>query len=166
MILLSFSASILLSSVEQFALRLIPGAEDIVGLFTLFRVVPGLVLFGALYLLFFSLTPSRYRKSGCKKWPGPAFVAAWWVATTSMLPVALSSLGGYDLTYGSLAGVIIALIFFFMIGLGVTIGAQLNAALAETPEPTPHEVAKEAAKEEVAEKIGEPLDDDAKGEVK
>ena len=46
-------------------------------------------------------------------------------------------LGSYDLTYGSLASVIIALIFFFVIGLGVVIGAELNAALAETPEPTP-----------------------------
>ena len=66
----------------------------------------------------------------------------------------LSSLGGYDLTYGSLAGVIIALFFFFMIGLGVTIGAQLNAALAETPEPTVQDV-REAKAEEIAEHAGE-----------
>ena len=49
-------------------------------------------------------------------------------------PLVLSSLGGYDLTYGSLAGVIIGLTFFFIVGLGVVIGAELNAALAEAPE--------------------------------
>ena len=43
----------------------------------------------------------------------------------------LGLLGGYSLTYGSLAGVMIALIFFFVVGLGVVIGAELNAALAE-----------------------------------
>ena len=32
------------------------------------------------------------------------------------------------------AGVMIALIFFFVVGLGVVVGAELNAALAETPE--------------------------------
>ena len=37
-------------------------------------------------------------------------------------------------TYGSLAGVMITLIFFFLVGLGVVIGAELNAALAEFPE--------------------------------
>ena len=58
----------------------------------------------------------------------------WWLATTALLPVVLRNLGSYDLTYGSLAGVMIALIFFFIIGLGVVIGAELNAALAETPE--------------------------------
>ena len=46
----------------------------------------------------------------------------------------------YDLTYGSLAGVIISLIFFFIVGLGVVIGAELNAALAETPAPTEEDV--------------------------
>src|SRR5205823_1643878 len=43
-----------------------------------------------------------------------------------------NTLGGYSLTYGSLAGVMISLIFFFAVGLGVVIGAELNAALAES----------------------------------
>jgi membrane protein len=85
--------------------------------------------------LFLSLTPRRYRKAKCLKWPGPAVITIWWLATTWLLPVTLTSLGGYDLTYGSLAGVMIALIFFFMIGLGLVIGAHLNAALAEVPDP-------------------------------
>nr|WP_233222340.1 YihY/virulence factor BrkB family protein [Sphingomonas deserti] len=139
MMLISFSASILLSSITQFISRVIPRAEDVIGLLTLFRIVPGLILFGSIYLIFVSLTPRRYRKMKCKKWPGALFVTLWWLATTALLPVALSSLGGYDLTYGSLAGVIIALFFFFVIGLGVVIGAQLNAALAEPPEPSVEE---------------------------
>jgi len=132
--MLSFALSIVLSGIQSFVTGLIPGAGDLVGLLGLFRVIPGLVLFGSLYLLFYTLTPGRYRNSRCRKWPGPAFVTIWWMATTALLPAALSSLGGYDMTYGSLAGVIIALLFFFVIGLGVVIGAELNAALAETPE--------------------------------
>ncbi len=58
----------------------------------------------------------------------------WWYGTTLLLPPTLSLLGGYDRTYGSLAGVMITLIFFFLVGLGVVIGAELNAALAEFPE--------------------------------
>ena len=57
-------------------------------------------------------------------------VTAWWLATVELLP-GTQLLGGYDLTYGSLAGVMIALMFFFVIGLGVVTGAELNAALAE-----------------------------------
>ena len=55
----------------------------------------------------------------------------WWLATAELLPAALGLLGGYEITYGSLAGVMIALIFFFIIGLGVVTGAELNAALAD-----------------------------------
>ena len=140
MAMIAFSASILLSGLQQFLENLIPGADDLVGVLTLLRVVPVLVLFGSLYLLFYSLTPKRYRGMRCRKWPGAAFVALWWAATTALLPVALSNLGGYDRTYGSLAGVIISLFFFFIIGLGLVIGAELNAALAETPQPTKDDV--------------------------
>jgi membrane protein len=91
------------------------------------------MLYGSFYLIFLSLTPKRYRHPKCRIWPGPALVTAWWIATTALLPVLLASFGSYDLTYGSLAGVMTALIFFFVIGLGLVIGAHLNAALAETP---------------------------------
>lgn len=148
LMLVSFSASILLSSVEQFIRSAFPYANDILGLLALLRIVPGLVLFGSVYLIFVSLTPRRYRRMKCRKWPGALVVTLWWLGTTALMPVVLSRLGSYDLTYGSLAGVIIALIFFFVIGLGVVIGAQLNAALAEPPEPTVKELAE--AKQEVA----------------
>jgi membrane protein len=155
LMLMSFSASILLSSVEQFIRTALPFAEDVLGLIALFRIIPALVLFGSIYLIFLSLTPRRYRRMKCLKWPGALVVTLWWLATTALLPVVLSSLGGYDLTYGSLAGVMIALIFFFIIGLGVVIGAQLNAALAEPPEPTVKEAQLEVAAEEAAEKVEE-----------
>lgn len=151
--MIAFSASILLSGVQQFIVTRIPGADDLVSLLTLLRAAPALMLFGSLYLLFYVLTPKRYRLARCRKWPGAAFVALWWVSTTALLPVALSSLVSYDLTYGSLAGVILALFFFFIIGLGLVIGAELNAALAETPTPTQEDVAavvqEEAAEEAV-----------------
>ena len=150
MAMTAFTLSIMLSSVEQFITNLIPGADDFVGTITLLRIVPALMLFGSLYMLFYWLTPKRYRGASCRKWPGPLFVTSWWIATTALLPVALSSLGSYDLTYGSLAGVIIALFFFFIIGFGLVIGAELNAALAETPTPT-HEDMVEAVKEAEAE---------------
>lgn len=154
LILITFALSVVFSSVQEFVLEALPDSDEITTIFSVLRFAPALIMFGSLYLLFVSLTPKRYRKKDCLKWPGPALVTIWWLGTTAALPVVLSSLGGYDLTYGSLAGVIIALFFFFMIGLGVTIGAQLNAALAETPEPTVQDV-REAKAEEIAEHAGQ-----------
>ena len=132
--LIAFAVSVFLSGIQKFIIEVFPGADDIISLFTFLRIVPGLMLFGSLYLIFLTLTPRRYRRLKCRKWPGAAFVAIWWIGTTALLPVLLTGLGSYDLTYGSLAGVMITLIFFFVIGLGLVIGAHLNAALAETPE--------------------------------
>ena len=140
--LLSFSLQFVLTGIEQFVDQLLPAQAERAADFGFYRLVPAAILFASLYMLFLSLTPGRYRKHTVK-WPGPLFVTVWWLATTALLPVVLSSLGGYDLTYGGLAGVMIALIFFFVIGLGVVFGAELNAALAEVPDHLVEETADE-----------------------
>ncbi len=132
--MMAFSFQVLLVGAEQFIDRVIPFASDTARIVSITRLAPAIALFGALYILFYTLTPTRYRRANCPKWPGPAFVTAWWMACTMALPWVIAGFGGYGLTYGSLAGVMVALIFFFLIGFGVVIGAELNAALAETPE--------------------------------
>ncbi len=130
----AFSFQVILTGVEQFVYRVFPFASEAQRLVWLGKLAPGIALFGALYMLFYSLTPHKYRKAKCAKWPGPLFVTLWWMLTTALLPGVLASLTSYDLTYGSLAGAMVALIFFFIVGLGMVIGAELNAALAEVPE--------------------------------
>lgn len=134
LVMAAFSFQVILTGVEQFIYRVIPWALDAQKIVAISRIAPALALFGALYILFYSLTPGPYRKAGCPKWPGAAFTASWWMLVTALLPHMLGMLGSYDLTYGSLAGVMIALIFFFLVGLGLVVGAELNAALAEAPE--------------------------------
>ncbi len=108
--------------------------ESWAGHLRLSSLLPMVVLFGALYLLFFTLTPPMYRRAPYPKWPGAALVTLWWGLVSLALPVLLRSLFQYDMTYGSLAGVMIALFFFWLVGLGMVTGAELNAALAVTPE--------------------------------
>ena len=98
------------------------------------RLLPTAGLFGSLYLLFYMLTPSAYRARRYPKWPGVLFITLWWLAVTSALPPILRNFFTYSLTYGSLAGIMVALFFFWLVGLGMVIGAELNAALAVTPE--------------------------------
>jgi membrane protein len=146
LVLISFLIQGVLAAAEQFIYRLLPFAEDAARWVGLSRLIPAAVMFGALYMLFYSVTPSRYRHSKARKWPGALFVALWWIGATTLLPVMLAQLGGYDLTYGSLAGVVVMLLFFYLIGLGFVFGAHLNAALAEPPEAA-HSAATETAPE-------------------
>ncbi len=132
--LISFLIQGVLIAAEQFVYRLLPWAQDVAGWIQIGRLIPGLVMYGALYMLFYFVTPPKYRYSKNPKWPGALFTAVWWIGMTAGLPLVLANLGGYDLTYGSLAGVVVMLLFFYLIGLGLVFGAHLNAALAEPPE--------------------------------
>ncbi|MFL6801461.1 MAG: YihY/virulence factor BrkB family protein, partial [Sphingomicrobium sp.] len=127
-----FAASVALSSLHHVLVQWFPFAEGVGSSLGVYRLVPAATLFFTFYVLFFALTPARYRGRDCRKWPGAVLVTVWWLATAEVLPWALGLLGGYSLTYGSLAGVMIALLFFFAVGLGVVMGAELNAALAES----------------------------------
>lgn len=131
LLMFAFAITIVLRSAQSMVEAWFPVAENVAVAMAYFRVVPALTLYGTVYVLFYALTPSRYRRPGCRKWPGALLITVWWLATVELLPASISLLGGYDLTYGSLAGVMIVLIFFFVIGLGVVMGAELNAALAE-----------------------------------
>lgn len=144
LMLAAFTAQLLLTGIANFLDRLVPGSDDIIGWIGWSRLAPLAALFAALYLVFYSLTPSKYRWSKCPKWPGAAFTTAWWAATSAVLPPLLALLGGYGRTYGSLAGFIVALFFFWLVGFGLVIGAHLNAALASTPHDSvrdPHQAA-------------------------
>jgi membrane protein len=132
LLMLAFAVSAFLALAHALIIKWFPFAQGVATTLGLSRLVPAVTLFCTFYALFFALTPSRYRRRGCRKWPGALFITAWWLATVEVLPSALSLFGGYSRTYGSLAGVMIALIFFFVVGLGVVIGAELNAALADT----------------------------------
>ena len=129
--MLSFLVQGVLIGAEQFIYRVVPQLQELTGWIGLSRLIPGVIMFGALYLMFYLCTPSKYRRTSSRKWPGALFTAAWWVSITALLPAVLGLLGGYGATYGSLAGVAVMLLFFWLVGVGFVFGAHLNAALAE-----------------------------------
>jgi membrane protein len=132
LLMIAFAASAALTLAHHMIIEWFPLAQGVAATLGLYRLVPAVTLFFTFYVLFFVLTPARYRRRSCRKWPGALFITAWWLGTVEVLPAALGLFGGYTRTYGSLAGVMISLIFFFVVGLGVVIGAELNAALAES----------------------------------
>ena len=133
-VMFAFSMQVIITGIDQFLHQILPFADQAIRIVAVTKLAPMAILCVALYYLYVSLTPSLYKDSCFPKLPGAIATALWWYGVTLLLPVTLSLLGGYDRTYGSLAGVMITLIFFFLVGLGVVIGAELNAALAEFPE--------------------------------
>ncbi|RME63610.1 MAG: YihY/virulence factor BrkB family protein [Alphaproteobacteria bacterium] len=85
-----------------------------------------LVMFAALYGTYFALSPRRIAPQF--RLPGAVLALCVWIATANGLSLYLEYFGRYDITYGSLGGVMIVLIFLYLIGMGFILGAELNAA--------------------------------------
>jgi len=134
LLLLCLIAQVMIGAVQEVIDAFIPRLSDVLGRLAWSRIVPATGLFASIYLLFYTLTPHAYRSRRYPKWPGAVLVTGWWVGVSILLPPLLRSVFRYDATYGSLAGIMIALFFFWLVGLGMVMGAELNAALAETPE--------------------------------
>jgi membrane protein len=134
LLLLSLFAQVAITAAQEVIAAWFPRFDAWALALTTSRLVPAGMLYLSIYTLFLTLTPRAYRSSAYPKWPGALLVTVWWVAVTVALPSVLRRFFHYDLTYGSLAGVMIALFFFWLVGLGMVVGAELNAALAETPE--------------------------------
>src|SRR3546814_19433990 len=79
--LLSFSMQVLIVGIEQFVTRFLPEQYQAWGVVLISRSVSGAGLFLAIYMLFYSLTPSKYRQLKCPKWPGALFTTLWWIGS-------------------------------------------------------------------------------------
>ncbi len=132
--LAALAAQVFLSGAQTFVAQMLPFGSVQLPALGLGRLVTAAVIFGSIWAVFFVLTPTRFRTGQAPIWPGAAIVATVWVGSIAALPPVLAMMGNYTLTYGSLAGVIIALLFFYIIGLSLVVGANLNAALAKARE--------------------------------
>ena len=133
-LVLGLVAQVAIGAIEEAIDAWMPQLTHMLGELTLSRIVPAGAVYCSIYMLFLSLTPVRYRGTTYLKWPGALLVTVWWVGVTAAFPPLLRATFSYSLTYGSLAGIMITLFFFWLIGLGVVAGAELNAALAISPE--------------------------------
>jgi membrane protein len=66
--------------------------------------------------------------------PGAATTILLWGSAIGVFSFYLRNFGAYDVTYGSLGGVVIAMIFFYSLGAIFLFGAEVNAAIAKPVE--------------------------------
>ncbi len=150
LLVLGLVAQVLIGAAQEVISAWFPEFNDALSSLRLSRIVPGAAIYMSIFLLFLSLTPAAYREKRYPKWPGALLVTVWWIAVTVAFPPLLRTMFSYDLTYGSLAGIMITLFFFWLIGLGTVAGAELNAALASTPEEEDAESTAVTSEEEAA----------------
>jgi membrane protein len=60
--------------------------------------------------------------------PGAAVTVVLWVALASLFSWYLQNLGRFSVTYGSLGGIVITLLFFYVSATIFIFGAEINSA--------------------------------------
>lgn len=73
--------------------------------------------------------PGRRLSRAIRLWPGVVLTALLWIIAATAFSTYLSYAPSYTVTYGTLAGVIITLMFFYITGTVIIFGAEFNAAL-------------------------------------
>lgn len=86
------------------------------------------LIFGALCLAYFVLKPRKLKLTAPVA-PGAIAAILLWMTVGNGFSLYLKYFGNYDVTYGSLAGAIIALVFFYFLSVGFILGAEINATL-------------------------------------
>src|SRR3954447_25994871 len=81
LLMISFAATTALSLLHHALVAWFPFAAGIGETLGLYRLVPAATLFFTFYALFYALTPARYRKHACPKWPGALLITVWWLGT-------------------------------------------------------------------------------------
>ena len=61
--------------------------------------------------------------------PGSLLAATLWLAGTLGFRLYVVNFGNYDATYGTLGGIIVLLLWFYLTGLVIVIGAEMNAEI-------------------------------------
>lgn len=87
------------------------------------------LLFLILYGAFFVFAPYRIRPIAV--WPGAGVTTLLWLSIANGLSLYLQNLADYQSTYGSLAGSMVTLVFFFLLAIAFVFGAEVNAAVTE-----------------------------------
>lgn len=114
---------------------LLPGDVDLLKYWDFSRfVISPLVLFIALYMLYFLFIPSYGRKVVYYA-PGVIFSLLVWFLMAALFSFYLRYIGELSLLYGSLTGVIILQLFLFFLSLGFLLGAELNGAYTKARNP-------------------------------
>jgi membrane protein len=79
--------------------------------------------------LLYHFAPARHLAQWrCLTW-GSAGSATVWLLLSGLFGVYVSFFGSYDRTYGALAGVIVLLVWFYLLSFTVVAGAELNAVM-------------------------------------
>jgi membrane protein len=113
-------------------LGLVPEGEGVRGwVFVLGKILRylislGAIILGAMILYYFG--PNR-RQSWRRVWPGAVFTTILWLAATLTFAWYARHIANYNVMYGSIATVVLLLVWMYVLSIIAFVGCEFNAEL-------------------------------------
>jgi membrane protein len=86
-----------------------------------------------LFLVLYLAAPDVQRRGVLHALPGAVLGVAVWVVASVVFDLYVTHLGRYGATYGTLAGVVVFLLWLWILNVSLLLGAQFNAQLGKLP---------------------------------
>lgn len=96
-------------------------------LYTAVRYLLALCLLYGVIAILYQWLPNR-RLRGYEILPGAAVTVVLWLLAASLFSLYLQNLGSFSITYGSLGGIVVTLMFFYLSAAIFIFGAEVNGA--------------------------------------
>lgn len=132
MILVVFVALIFGELIGRFVFDLLNLSDIFKTIWTYIRFIIPLVFLVLTFTLLYKFSPNvkKGNKIRLKEaFPGALFGSFAWLGLSTLFSFYVSNFGNYSVTYGSLGGVIIMLIWLFISSIVIVIGGEINATL-------------------------------------
>jgi membrane protein len=128
-VIIGFIVMLLLGLVVPLALEVLGGSASMHVTVTVLRWLL-LWLFAVAGLnVVYHFAPARERAPWQWMTWGSAVAATFWLAVSGLLTLYVRTFAFYDKTYGAFGGVVVLLMWFYLLSLFVVVGAEINAAL-------------------------------------
>lgn len=86
--------------------------------------------------------------------PGAILFVLGWLIATAAFGVYVSNFGNYNQVYGTLGGVIVLMLWFYLTNIILLVGAELNAVLAQQHEPEAIDAPSDSRDEPATQAVG------------
>ncbi|WP_243387997.1 YihY/virulence factor BrkB family protein [Bacillus kexueae] len=106
---------------------------------TVWNMVRWLVSVVILCLVFsglYFIAPNKHLRIS-EVYPGALFATVGWIVVSLAFSYYVGNFANYSVTYGSLGGVIVLLIWFYLTGFIIILGGEINAILYQRYHPSP-----------------------------
>ncbi|HCZ6538663.1 TPA: YihY/virulence factor BrkB family protein, partial [Staphylococcus aureus] len=116
------------SVISHFLFGLLGFDEQVKWIFNLIRIVLPIIIIFIVFIVLYSVAPNVKTKLKSVL-PGAVFTSIIWLAGSFGFGWYISNFGNYSKTYGSIAGIIILLLWLYITSFIIIVGAEINAII-------------------------------------